>query len=142
MLRARHQVARLNPLVPGPAGTRSGVLTLGSWAELVLLWDTPAGQLVALREAHTSSTGVGMLLARALSVWGEGTLLGPASTGLMQLFRPQKLGQPAPAQPLAQQALPEHPTQQKLSGIGRRLTRPSPAVKSYPPSVVPSDPSS
>ena len=91
----------------------AGVLLLASWAGLVLLWDTLAGQLVVLREAITGYTGVNTVLARALPVWGVGTLLGPTIAGLVQLFRPQKPVKPA----------------QQLNGVARRLTLPSPAVR-------------
>ena len=114
------------------------LLLLGRWAGLVLLWGTLAGQLIALREAITGYTGVGALLARALPVWGEGTLLGPSNAGLVQLFRPQKPVNPAPTQQPAQPALPEHPTQPPLSGRARRLTLPCPTVKPDPPQDSPS----
>jgi hypothetical protein len=104
----------------------AGLLLLGSWAGLVMEWDTLARQLVALREAITGSAGVGTLVARTLPVWGEGTLLGPTIAGLVQLFRPHQPGKPASAQP----ALPEQPTQVALTGQQRRLTLPGPAVKS------------
>ena len=107
----------------------SGVLLLGSWAGLVLLWDTLAGQLVALREAVTGYTGLVTLLTRALPVWGEGTLLGPTVAGLVQLFRPQKPNRSALAQQPAQPALPAQPMQPQLSGVAQRLTLPSPAVR-------------
>lgn len=105
------------------------LLLVASWAGVVLLWDTLAGQLVALREAITGFTGVGTLLTRALPVWGEATLLGPTIAGLVQLFRPQKPGRPAPAQQPAQPALSEQPSQTQLSGVARRLTLPRPAVR-------------
>ena len=89
----------------------AGLLLLGSWAGLVLLWEVLADQLVALREAITSFTGVGTLLMRALLVWGEGTLLGPTIAGLVHLFRPQKPNRSALAQQPAQPALPEQPAQ-------------------------------
>ena len=111
----------------------AGVLLLGSGAGLVLLWDTLAGQLVALREAITSFTGVGALLTRALPVWGAGTLLFPTIAGLVQLFRPQQPNRPPPAHPSAQPSLPAQPTQAQLSGAARRLTLPSPAVRENPP---------
>lgn len=114
----------------------AGVLLLGSWAGLVLLWDLLAGQLVALREAITGYTGIDTLLTRALPVWGEGTLLGPTIAGLMQLFRPPRLVRPQPAQP----ALSEQPTQ-TLKGVQRRLTLPSPAVTPGPPPDASSEPS-
>src|SRR5689334_19813114 len=60
----------------------ASLLLLGSWAGLVLLWDTLAGQLVALREAITGQAGVGIIFTRALPVWGEGTLLGPTIAGV------------------------------------------------------------
>jgi hypothetical protein len=107
----------------------AGLLLLGSWAGLVLLWGTLTGQLVALREAVTGYTGVGALLTRALPVWGEDTLLGPTIVGVVQLFRPQKPVNPAPAQQPAQPALPEQPMQTQLSGVARQLTLPSPAVR-------------
>jgi chromate transport protein ChrA len=107
----------------------AGLLLVVCWAVLVLLWDTLASQLVALREAITGYTGVSTLLTRALPVWGEGTLLGPTIAGLVQLFRPQKLNRTVPADQPAQPALPEQPTQQPLSGVAKRLTLPSPAVR-------------
>ena len=57
----------------------AGLLLLDSWAGLVLLWDTRAAQIIALREAITQYTEVPSLLIRALPVWSEGTLLGPTS---------------------------------------------------------------
>ena len=107
----------------------AGVLLVASWVGLVLLWDTLASQLVALREAITGYTGMGTLLTRALPVWGEGTLLGPTIAGIVQFFRPQKPTRPAPVQQSAQPALPEQPTQPPLSGAAKRLTLPSPAVR-------------
>lgn len=115
----------------------AGLLLLGSWAGLVLLWGTLAGQIVALREAITGSTGVGTLLARALPVWGEGTLLGPTIAGLMQLFRPYKPVSPASAPQPSQSALPEQPTQTQLRRVARRLTLPSPGLKPDPPQEAP-----
>jgi hypothetical protein len=44
----------------------AGLLLLGSWAGLVLLWGTLAGQLVGRREAITGYAGVETLLTRAL----------------------------------------------------------------------------
>lgn len=108
------------------------VLLVASWAGLVLLWDTLASQLVALREALTGYTGMGTLLTRALPVWGTGTLLGPTIAGLVQLFRPQKPNRPAPVQQPVQPAVPEKPMQTQLSGVARRLTLPSPAVRPDP----------
>jgi uncharacterized paraquat-inducible protein A len=111
----------------------AGLLLLASWAGLVLFWGALADQLVALREAITGYVGVGALLTRALPVWGEGTLLGPTIAGLVQLFRPQKPNKPTPTQHLAQPASPAQPTQSQLSGVTRRLTLPSPAVRSDQP---------
>lgn len=107
----------------------AGLLLVASWAGLVLLWGTLAGQIVALREASTGYTGLGVLLTRALPVWGEATLLGPTIAGLVQLFRPQKPVKPVPAQQPAQPALPEQQTQPQLNGVARRLTLPSPVVR-------------
>ena len=107
----------------------AGLLLVAGWAGVMLLWDTLANQLVALREAITGYSGMGTLLTRALPIWGEGTLLGPTIAGLVQLFRPQKPNKPAPAQQPALPALPAQPAQPQLSGIARRLTLPSPAVK-------------
>ena len=121
----------------GPAGTRSGVLLVASWAGLVLLWGTLAGQFVALREAITGYTGVGMLLARALPVWGEGMLLGPTVAGLVQWFRPQPLVRPVLKQQ-PQPALPADPAATKpLSNATQRLTLPSPAMRPDPPQELP-----
>ena len=106
----------------------AGLLLVGSWAGLVLLWDMLAAHLIALREAITGYTGLDTLLTRALPVWGEGTLLGPTIAGVVQLFRPPRLVRPQPAQP----ALSEQPTK-KLRGMQRRLTLPSPAVTPDPP---------
>lgn len=75
----------------------AGLLLLGSWAWLVLLWGTLATQLVALREALTTYTGVDTLLMRALPVWGEGTLLGPTIAGVVPFFRPPRLRRRRPA---------------------------------------------
>lgn len=105
------------------------VLLVASWVGLVLLWSTLAGQLVTLREAITDQAGIGTLLTRALPVWGEGTLLGPTIAGLVQLFRPQKPGRPAPAQHPTHPAVPEQTPQPPLSGVAKRLTLPSPAVR-------------
>ena len=107
----------------------AGLLLLGSWAGLVLLWEVLADQLVALRDAITGYTGIGTLVTRTLPVWGEGTLLGPTIAGIVQLFRPQRPIRPAPAQQPAQPTLPEQPMQPQLSGIARRLTLSSPAVR-------------
>ena len=107
----------------------AGLLLVASWAGLVLLWGTLAGQLVALREAITGYSGIQTLLAHTVPVWGEGTLLGPTIAGMVQLFRPQQSAQPASAQP----ALPEQPTQTPLNGATKRLTLPSPAVRPEPP---------
>ena len=107
----------------------AGLLLVASWAGLVLLWDSLADQLVALREAITGQAGLGILLTRALPVWGEGTLFGPTIAGIVQLFRPQKPNKPAFAQQPAQPAVPEQPTQTQLSGVAQRLTLPSPAVR-------------
>ena len=115
-----------------------GVLLLGSWAGLVLLWDTLAGQFVALREAITGYTGVGALLTRALPVWGEGALLGPTIAGVVHLFRPPRLVRQQAVQP----ALSEQPTQTQLKGVQRRLTLPSPAVTPDPPPEAPEEPPS
>ena len=117
----------------------SGVLLLGSWAGLVLLWDTLAGQLVALREAITGYTGIGALLTRALPVWSEGTLLGPTIAGVVQLFRPPRLVRPQPAQP----ARLAHPKQPPLRDITQQRTLPSPVVTPdpSPPPDAPSEPS-
>lgn len=57
----------------------AGQLLVASWAGLVLLWGTLAGQFVALSEAITGYTGLGALLMRSSPVWGEGTLLGQPS---------------------------------------------------------------
>jgi hypothetical protein len=108
----------------------AGLLLVASWAGLVLLWGTLAAQLVALREAITSSARVGTLLTRALPVWGEGTLLGPTIAGLVQLFRPQSPIWPARVQHPPQPALPEQPAgPTSLHGVAQRLTLPGPAVK-------------
>lgn len=107
----------------------AGLLLLGSWAGLVLLWDTLAGQLVALREAITGSTGVGTLLMRALPVWGEGTLLGPTIAGVVQLFRPPRLRRRRPARIV----LSAQPTRTERRDVPRRLAMPSPAVTPDPP---------
>lgn len=111
------------------AGSSRALLLLGSWAGLVLLWGTLAAQIVALRDAITRDTEEGTLLARTLLAWGEGTLLGPTIAGIVQLFRPQRPIRPAPAQQPAQPTLPAQPTQTQLSGVARRLTLPSPAVR-------------
>lgn len=115
----------------------AGLLLVASWAGLVLLWDTLAAQLVALREAIIGYTGMDTLLTRALPVCGEGTLLGPTIAGIVQLFRPPRLVRPQPAKP----ALSEQPTQ-TLRGVQRRLTLPSPAVTPDPPTEGPSEQSS
>lgn len=108
----------------------AGLLLVASWAGVVLLWDTLAGQLVALREAITGYTGLGALLARALPVWGEGTLLGPTIAGLVQVFRPQPLARPARVQPPAPSALPAEPAAPTpLTEVAERLTLPTPAVR-------------
>ncbi len=114
----------------------AGVLLLGSWVGLVLLWGLLAGQFVALREAITGQIGIGAILTRALPVWGEGTLLGPTIAGLVQLFRPHKPVRQAPIYQPAQPALPEQPAQPQLDGGARRLTLPSPAVR---PDLPPDD---
>ena len=111
----------------------AGLLLVASWAGLVLLWGIVADQFVALREAITGHAGLDTLLTRVLPVWGEGTLLGPTIAGLMQLFRPQKFRRPVSVQQPAQPALPEQPTQKRISGVARRLTLPSPAVKTDQP---------
>ena len=116
----------------------AGMLLLGSWAGLVLMWDTLAGQLVALREAITGYTGLDTLLTRALPVWGEGTLLGPTIARLVQLFRPPRLTRHQPARP----ARSAQPAQTPLRGVQRRLTLPSPAVRPDPPPDAPTEPSS
>jgi hypothetical protein len=116
----------------------AGLLLLASWAGLVLLWDTLAGQLVALREAITGQAGMRAILTRALPMWGEGTLLFPTIAGLVQLFRPQPLVRPARVQPQAQPALPAEPTAPpSLTDGAQRRTLPSPAVKRDPPQDAP-----
>lgn len=117
----------------------AGLLLVASWAGLVLLWDVLADQLVALREAITSFTGAGTLLTRALPIWGEGTLLGPTIAGLVQLFRPQQIIQPARVQHPPRPALSEQPAgPPSLHGVAQRLTLPSPAVKPNDPPQEPS----
>ena len=110
-----------------------GMLLVASWAEVVLLWDTLAGQLVALREAITGSTGLGTLLMRALPVWGEGALLGPTIADVVQPFRPLRLVKYQPAW----LARSEQPAQTHLKGVQRQLTLPSPAVRPDPPPDAP-----
>ena len=115
----------------------AGMLLFLSWAGLVLLWDTLAGQLVALREAITGQAGIETLLTRVLPVWSEGTLLGPTIAGLVQLFRPPRLVRQQPAQP----ARSAHPKQPPLRDVAQQRTLPSPAVKADPPPDAPSEPS-
>ena len=115
----------------------AGLVLLGSWAGLVLLWGMLAAQLVALREAITGYTGIDTLLTRALPVWGEGTLLGPTIAGVVQLFRPPRLVRRPPTRP----ARSEQPTETPLRGVQRWRTQPSPAIMPDPPPDAPAEPS-
>lgn len=92
-------------------------------------WSGLSRAVSSSRYARRSPARPGSLLARTLPIWGEGTLLGPTIAGLVHLFRPQPLVQPAPKQYPHQPALPTDLAVSKpLSDLAQRLTLPSPAV--------------